>query len=231
MDRAVPVVVAALVAGGGLLLSVFTSIPGILLAGLLPAAAGMAAVLACSELGFVAAGYVFSKADDFAGIRLSWRAPDRSGWALVVAGTVATVALNRVAFALGAQLGIDPVATVTAPEGLTATGLLVVSPVFVLVVGPAEEYLFRGLIQGYLDRSFSTVGAIGWAAALFALVHVPNLLTAPAAAPVSLPVWLTLGLVLGWLYERSGTLIVPALVHGFYDVVVFVLLFAEWGLV
>jgi len=98
-------------------------------------------------------------------------------------------------------------------------------------VGPAEEYLFRGLIQGYLDRSFSTAGAIGWAAALFTLVHVPNLLAAPAAAPVSLPVWLTLGLVLGWLYERSGTLTVPALVHGLYDVVVFVLLFAEWGLV
>lgn len=38
-------------------------------------------------------------------------------------------------------------------------------------------------------------------------------------------------LVLGWLYERSGTLTVPALVHGAYNVVVFVLLFIEWGIV
>lgn len=85
------------------------------------------------------------------------------------------------------------------------------------------------MIQGYLKRSFTTAGAVWWAAALFALVHVPNLLAVPSAAPVSLPVWLAVGLVLGWLYERSGNLAVPALVHGIYDVVVFVVLFAERG--
>lgn len=231
MSRAVPVAVAGLVAGGGLLLSAITSIPGVLLAGAFSVAGGMAAVVAWSELGFVLTGYVFTQTDDFRGVSLSWRAPDRRGWALVVAGTVAAVVVNRVAFALGALAGIDPVATVSTPEGLTATGLLVVSPVFLLVVGPAEEYLFRGVLQGYLEQSFSAAGAIGWAAALFTLVHVPNLLAAPAAAPVSLPVWLALGLLLGWLYERTGTLTVPALVHGAYDVVVFTLLFVEWGLV
>jgi hypothetical protein len=174
---------------------------------------------------------VFSQTDDFRGVSLSWHAPDRRDWTLVIAGTVAAVAVNRVAFALGALVGIDPVATVSTPEGLTAAGLLVVSPVFLLVVGPAEEYLFRGVLQGYLGQSFSAAGAIGWAAALFTLVHIPNLLAAPEAAPVSLPVWLLLGLLLGWLFERTGTVTVPALVHGAYDVVVFTLLFVEWGLV
>lgn len=231
MSRAVPVVLAGLVTGAALLLSVITSLPGVVLAGLLSAAGGMAVVLASSELGFVVAGYVFSQTDDFVGVARSWHAPAPRDLLLVVAGTVAAVAVNRVAFALGTLLGIDPVATVSPPPGLTATGLLVVSPVFLLVVGPAEEYLFRGVLQGYLAQSFSTAGAIGWATVLFMLAHVPNLLVAPEAAPVSLPIWLILGVLLGWLYENTGTLVVPALVHGIYNVVVFVILFAEWGLV
>lgn len=71
MSRAVPVAVAGLVAGAGLLLSAITSILGVLLAGVLSVAGGMAAVVACSELGFVLAGYVFSQTDDFRGVSLS----------------------------------------------------------------------------------------------------------------------------------------------------------------
>lgn len=231
MSRAVPVVLAGLVTGAALLLSAITSIPGVLLAGLFSAAGGMAVMVAFSELGFVAAGYAFSQTDDFGEVDCSWHAPAARGWLLLVAGTVAAIAVNRSAFALGALLGIDPVATVSPPPGVTATGLLVVSPVFLLIVGPAEEYLFRGVLQGYLAQSLSTAGAIGWATLLFTLAHVPVLLMTPEAAPVSVPIWLVLGLLLGWLYEQTGTLAVPALVHGIYDVVVLFLLFAEWGLV
>jgi membrane protease YdiL (CAAX protease family) len=231
MSRVVAVVLAGLAAGGGVVLSGIASVPGILLAGVLSTAGGIAALIAFSELGFAGAGYAFTRTGDFEGVSPSWSVPDARGWLLVVGGTVAAAAVNRVVFALGALAGIDPVATVSPPDGLSPAGLLLVAPVFVLVVGPAEEYLFRGVIQGYLKQSFTANGAIAWAAVLFTLIHIPNLVAAPSAAPLSLPVWFAVGAMFGWLYERSGTLVVPSLVHGVYNVVVFTVLFMEWGIV
>lgn len=65
MSRVVAVVLAALVAGGGVLVSALTSVPGTLLAGMLSGGAGMAVLVAVSELGFVGVGYPFTKTDDF----------------------------------------------------------------------------------------------------------------------------------------------------------------------
>lgn len=232
MSRPLALVVAFLVTAGAMALSALVSVPALLLATVLPTAAAIATLVAFGETAFPAVGYAFTKTGDGAGIAPSWTLPDARGWGLVVAGTVATVAVNRLLFGLGALAGIDPVATVSPPAGLTATGLLVVAPVLLFVVGPAEEYLFRGVLQRYLTGAFSTGGAVVWTAVLFTLVHVPNAaFTLPSALLVSVPVWLAVGLAFGWLYETTGTLVVPALVHGLYDVAVFVVLFAEWGLV
>lgn len=232
VPRVLALVVAFLVAMGAIALSAVVAIPGALLAIVLPPAAALAALIALSETAFPAVGYAFTQTGDGAGIDPSWAVPDARGWALVVVATVATVAVNRLVFGLGRLVGVDPVATVSPPEGLTVTGLLVVAPVLLFVVGPAEEYLFRGVLQRYLAKSFSRRGAVLWAAVLFTVVHVPNaLLTLPSALLVSGPVWLLVGLAFGWLYETTGTLVVPALVHGLYDVAVFSLLFAEWGVI
>jgi membrane protease YdiL (CAAX protease family) len=86
-----------------------------------------------------------------------------------------------------------------------------------LSIGFAEEYCYRGVIQGYLlERSPGTV----WrgiskanlvAATLFAWSHNPGL------DPNELP-WLlftfTMGLALGVLRERTGSWFAPALAHG-----------------
>lgn len=232
MSRVVSLAVAILVAGGSLVLSGLVSLPALLLAAALPMGAATAVVVTASETAFPVVGYAFRRTGDGSRVTTSWALPDARGWGLVVAGTAATVAVNRLVFALGRRVGVDPVATVTPPEGLSLSGLLVVLPVLLFVVGPAEEYLFRGVLQSYLAESFSVGGAVGWTAVVFALVHLPNaLLTLPSAVVVSAPVWLIVGLTLGWLYETTGTLVVPALVHGLYDVAVFVALFAEWGLV
>ncbi|MFW5934797.1 MAG: CPBP family intramembrane glutamic endopeptidase [Halolamina sp.] len=240
--RPIAFVIALTLAVGGLVVSTVTGLVGTLLgalggAGTNPDAAVPALVgvlLVTSEAGFVVVGYAFRQTDDGAGIVVDWI--DRHGTglrdtAVVVGATVGLVAINRAAFAVGELLGVDPVTAVSAPEELSVGVLTVLLPTMLLVVGPAEEYLFRGIVQGYLRRSFSAWGAVGWSALLFALVHLPNLVSTPEAGVVSIPVWLTIGVVLGWLYERTGALLVPVLVHGLYNAAVITLLFAEWGIV
>jgi len=240
--RPIALVIALTLAVGGLVVSTVTGLIGTLIgalvgAGTNPGAAVPALVgvlLVTAEAGFVVVGYAFRQTDDGAAIVVDWI--DQHGSrlgdaALIVGATVALVAFNRAAFAVGSLLGVDPVTAVSAPDELSVGVLVVMVPAMLLAVGPAEEYLFRGVVQGYLRQSFSAWGAVGWSALLFAVVHLPNLLSNPEAGIVSVPVWLTIGVVLGWLYERTAALLVPVLVHGLYNAAVITLLFVELGIV
>lgn len=237
----IAVVIALTLAGGGLVVSTITGLVGTVAGALVgagtnpdaavPALVGV--VLVTSEVGFVVVGYAFRQTDDGADIVIDWVArngPSARDVALIVLGTAGLAAFNRIAFAVGSLLGVDPATAVSAPAELSLSVLAFMVPAMLLAVGPAEEYLFRGVIQSYLRESFSALGAIGWSAVMFTLVHLPNLVAAPESGVVSVPVWLVIGLVLGWLYERTGALLVPIAVHGLYNTIVLALLFAEWGL-
>jgi len=54
---------------------------------------------------------------------------------------------------------------------------------------------------------------------VFALAHVPAY--AGDGTAVSHTVLTASSLILGWLHERTDNLVVPALVHGVYDVLLF----------
>jgi membrane protease YdiL (CAAX protease family) len=88
-----------------------------------------------------------------------------------------------------------------------------------LVVAPGEEVLFRGLVQGTLREAVGPIPAIGGASALFALNHVTALVGAGdgPGMVVSLGLILLLSLVLGALYERTETIVVPVIVHGCFN--------------
>jgi membrane protease YdiL (CAAX protease family) len=76
--------------------------------------------------------------------------------------------------------------------------------ILLVLVGLGEELLFRGVLQ-------REIGLIG-ASALFGILHGPSRTLWPLA------VWAAvMGACLGWAYEASGTLVVPALAHALYD--------------
>jgi len=234
----IALVIALTLAVGGLVVSGVTGLLGtfggaLVGAGTNPDAAVPVLVgvaLAASEAGFVVVGYAFRRTADGSDLGIDWIGRPSARDAVLTVGTTAVlVAFNRVAFAVGSLLGVDPTTAVSTPEELSVAVLVFLIPAMLFAVAPAEEYLFRGVIQGYLRQSFSARGAIGWGAVLFALVHLPNLVVAPESGVVSIPVWLVIGLVLGWLYERTGALLVPVAVHGLYNVAVIWLLFAELG--
>lgn len=103
--------------------------------------------------------------------------------------------------------------------------LLVMIPLSFLLIGPGEELLFRGVIQGTLRRVFSAPAAIVLASATFAPAHIISLQGGIGALAVSISVLFVPGLVFGYVYERTGNLVVPALSHGAYNATLFGLLY------
>ena len=86
------------------------------------------------------------------------------------------------------------------------------------IAGISEELLFRGVIQPWIEASWGiTAGLIG-SNIVFGLVHAVTPLYAVLAALVGI----YLGLSLDYGGERN--LLIPVIIHGFYDFLAFVAL-------
>jgi membrane protease YdiL (CAAX protease family) len=94
-------------------------------------------------------------------------------------------------------------------------------PVALFFVGPAEELLFRGVVQGLLRRSFGVVPGLLGASALFGVGHY--LAISSGSAWTYLLVAGALGLVLGAVYEYTENIVVPAITHGLWNAGLFVI--------
>lgn len=95
-----------------------------------------------------------------------------------------------------------------------------------LVVGPCEEILYRGVVQGRLRETLSPAPAIVIASGVFALIHVIALggggLTGRL---VTVGILFFPALVFGIVYEYTGNLVVPALLHSIHNSVLLTLLY------
>lgn len=105
--------------------------------------------------------------------------------------------------------------------------VLVFVPFALLVNGPVEEMLFRGIVQQRLASAYPTPVAIAVASACFAVYHLPAfyavlLTTDPplAGIGVALVAFFSGGAVFGAAYARTGNLTVPAIAHGVYNALV-----------
>jgi membrane protease YdiL (CAAX protease family) len=113
------------------------------------------------------------------------------------------------------------------PDGDPVTYYLVMVAVSLLVVGPVEEALFRGVVQGGLRRAFDAVPAILLASLAFGLVHLPSVAGSPGEQWAYVTVVVVLGAVLGVLYEHTENVLVPGLAHGVYNAVIYVVLLSQ----
>ncbi|WP_245154553.1 hypothetical protein [Halorussus marinus] len=136
----------------GIAFSVLLSIPVFVVS--LDALTQFVAALVLSELGFVAAALAFLYATGRGLGYLDVGRLNRRAIGLVVAGTVGLFVFRLAAILAAQALGL-PLAgnsvTQLAEEGLLET-LLALVPLSVVVVGPAEELLFRGVVQRYLSE-------------------------------------------------------------------------------
>ena len=227
----------AVVAGAFLFAGVFASLGAALLGVPVPLDAGStspalyAAVNAISFVGFVLAGVVYLQLrDDRAVVYLRKPRLADLGWAVVgVAGILlgslvmgfVVQALSTIAealFGVAVESGQNSIIT----QGRENPVLfLYMVPVALLFVGPAEELVFRGVVQGLFRRAFGVVPGVVLASLLFGFGHY--LAISSGSAWTYILTASALGLVLGTVYEYTESILVPALAHGSWNAGLFVL--------
>lgn len=103
-----------------------------------------------------------------------------------------------------------------APDGFTwhgAIGLILLAGILIPVM---EEVLFRGLLFRWLRKRWSAWPAILTSAVIFGVAHM---------IPDTIPGTATIGILLAWLYERTGSLWIPVVTHVTYNTLLLLILF------
>jgi len=143
----------------------------------------------------------------------------------ILVGIGAVFALLGLATALSIiieTLGVPPSEHSLFDEEATWVYYVSLAVLSILLIGPVEELLFRGLIQNYVRPALGGVGAVVWTSLLFAVVHLPAYFTDTLeTAALSLVVVFALSLVLGAVYERYRNIVLVMAIHGLYNAVLF----------
>ncbi|MFB6269249.1 MAG: lysostaphin resistance A-like protein [Halobacterium sp.] len=130
---------------------------------------------------------------------------------------------------------ISVILTLTSTEAASNTGaqtalqnpgiIPYLIPLQLLLIGSGEELLFRGIIQGRLRERFDAWPAIIIASLAFAPAHLLALSGGPTAVVVSIGVLFVPSVLFGYIYEKTGNIVVPALTHGLYNGTLFTLMY------
>ena len=191
-----------------------------------------------SPLAYIALSLVLVQGVSFGGIAalyLRWRG--RSPLSLFRVPSLRDLGVTAVGF-LGSLVLLYGltflVQTTGAPTAENATAqlgaenpevLLLLIPAAFVLIGPGEEILFRGVVQNRLREAFSPWVAIPLASLIFGAIHYVALSGAPVARLVTVGILSVLTLVFGATYEYTDNLVVPALIHGGYDALLFAALY------
>jgi membrane protease YdiL (CAAX protease family) len=137
------------------------------------------------------------------------------------------IAINLAGFAAGIQPAPNVLAEMVSGDPSLVLPLI---PAMLLIVGPFEELLYRGVIQTRLTRSFTAPVAILAASGIFALIHIPAVWGQTTTLPSILLSLVGLfggAIAFGAIYEWTENLTVVALVHGLYNSMLLVLLYVR----
>jgi membrane protease YdiL (CAAX protease family) len=146
--------------------------------------------------------------------------PDKRDTAVIVGGIVTLLGLLFAASSLISALGLNSAQNQVVEIGRqNPLAFLLLIPLQFLLIGPGEELLFRGVIQGTLRESVHPARAIVLASVLFASIHLFSLTGDGKLVYVGTA--FVLALVLGGAYEYTGNLTVPAFMHATYNAVQF----------
>lgn len=137
----------------------------------------------------------------------------------LVGGTIAGIVVQRLGEETGTNAAVET--GMQNPELL-----LLMIPASILIVGPGEELLFRGVVQGRLREVMGPVGAITIAGTVFVAIHWFALSGgSPMGNLVALGVLLVPSFVFGFSYEYTNNILVPSLAHGLYNATLFAILY------
>ena len=213
------------------------ALPPVELVGVPESAAALLVTGIGQLVGFVGLGlwYLRWRGLDWGAIRsyLGVRRPELRDLGIIVGGTVAILLGSAIVGA--AATALDEVFGLTDPDEAVGADQAVIemltdNPELIpfamllmfLVVGPAEELMFRGVVQARMRERISTWPAILLTSVAFASIHIPGFVIGASLFDILTGVAvLTIGsIIFGYVYERTQNIVVVALLHGFYNSVV-----------
>ena len=170
------------------------------------------------QVGFLAVALAYLVIRGHPRYSIQFRIPSLHGVAWILTIPLLTAGSGYILEPVLAIVGIAQPSTTTsmAVEGFTTQPLLwgVVLVGWFAFAAPAEELLFRGIIQGRLRDAFAPIPGILLAAVLFGLMHVPIAALSTGMEPASSFVeTLVSGAIFGVAYERTDNLLVPSVAH------------------
>jgi membrane protease YdiL (CAAX protease family) len=188
-----------------------------------PRRAVVLSVVTLQLVAFSAVSFGYLRYRDRTLVDIGMEAPSLEGWITLGAGYVGMVIVWLVGaigtFVIGNRLGIERqqqgIIEIAQQDPLI---FLLIGVLSLFIVGPAEELLFRGVIQTRLRETFGPVAGVGIATTLFAFAHITGFLPGSlGGALLGVSVLLLVGLVLGAVYEYTDNLVVVAAIHGLYN--------------
>ena len=145
------------------------------------------------------------------------------GW--VVLGFLGLIFTLNVLSVIITALDVDTAQNAAITQGnQDPVYFLYLIPIAFLLNGPAEELLFRGVVQGLFRRSFGVWIGVAAASLLFGFFHIGALIgggTGAVGLATTLLLLSILGVVLGVVYERTQNLLVPMVIHGLFNAMTF----------
>jgi membrane protease YdiL (CAAX protease family) len=155
---------------------------------------------------------------------LRWPTLRDGGWilggiaAIVIASVLTEVVVSL--FGSGSATNISNAAAVENPVFVYSVFIVA----NLLFIAPIEEFLFRGVIQGRLRESVGAITAISVTAIGFGLTHIPSYWFGGSDL-LSVGVWGAVlgisatGFVLGYVYERTNSLLTVSVIHGLVNTI------------
>ncbi len=195
------------------------------------ASRGMRTVfMALNFVGFFIAGAVYLWWTDRGLAYIDVSVPDLRGWAIAVGAFIAAYGAVLLTNVVAGFLDIDQAqSNVLGIIGSDPTMVLIMIAIVFLFNAPAEEFLFRGIIQKRLYDAFTKFGAVLVTSAIFTLIHFPvYYFTAPTTlAGISVVmIGLFIGsIIFGYSFVATDNLVVPTLAHALFNAIQFSLLY------
>ncbi|WP_434523087.1 lysostaphin resistance A-like protein [Halorubrum sp. AS12] len=178
--------------------------------------------------GGLAVGYLAWRGFDREGIvsYLGVRVPSLKEIGIVLGSWVVILILILAVSTIVQLLGTETAANQSAELAMGNPSIipLLIAASF-LVIGPCEEILYRGVVQGRLRESLPAAPSILLSAAIFATIHVMALTGGLSARLTTVSILFVPSLVFGAVYEYTENLVVPALLHGLHNAVLFTALY------
>jgi membrane protease YdiL (CAAX protease family) len=181
-------------------------------------------------LGAVTIGLLYFRVSDKGVDYIDIHIPNKRQLAIIVGGTLALlIAFFAIgagtSFFEGAEASEHSMQQTVSNGNIDPQFILLMIPISFLAIGPSEEFIFRNLVQKRLYEDFTKTASILIASIIFALVHFPTYATgAFSEVLISLGSVFVFSVILGAAYGWTGNLLIPSVMHGTYNAVIF----ANW---